>query len=586
MPRYILIYVHPETGEQQFELEPNRVYYLGSKEDNNIVIPQHDVSRRHAMLSVREGTFHVTDLNSKNGTFLNGSRVASATLTCGDQLGLSSARLVILEVSAGAQALAPEIHSPRMIEVSGDHREETGQYRGEATAADMVRLLQVTAAASRQGAPSAPLAWCVEHLGIEGVMVLYRDDDDSVGMVASAGDLGRLIENSDLLSRIASDQQMHTPGRRSLVEVQQVGEKLMVAPIEDYVVLVRYRGDSPAVGDVQALVAAEEAVLARVAASNDDSGVSGSVPALRQALHRIVGTSSAAERLRTQVRALARRVGSVLISGEPGAGKALTAQTIHAVTGSARRPYVVIDCVGDRVAGAVRQAFNEALQNGTSSTLVIDDVLKLTVDTQLELMQMFAEWASPQATTNGDGALVRILVLASDDVSTAIADGRLLPELRDLLSDHLQIPPLRERIEDVPLLISTFLRAGAEHGDCAVGGLTVRALDALMAYDWPGNVRELRTEVERLMVAVRSSQVVDIAQLSPHITGAGGSGAVAPVPLENLFELSLDEARAVFERWMVEHVLDECSGNQTAAAQRLGLSRAGLFKKLRRLRSE
>ncbi|HHQ48157.1 MAG TPA: FHA domain-containing protein, partial [Acidobacteria bacterium] len=106
MNRYMLVYVHPELGEQRFELRSGRTYRLGSRSTADIVIPQRDVSRNHALLRVGEHGFHITDLGSKNGTYVNGNRVTSTELFPGDRLQLSSAELAIFEVSSGTFALA------------------------------------------------------------------------------------------------------------------------------------------------------------------------------------------------------------------------------------------------------------------------------------------------------------------------------------------------------------------------------------------------------------------------------------------------------------------------------------------------
>jgi len=265
MAHYILIYNHPELGEQRFELECNRSYRIGSRSDNDLLVPQKDVSRHHAILRTFDGTFQITDLNSKNGTFVNGQRTAAAEFRCGDQLNISSARMVVLEVSTGAFAKVEDVRPTSPGDTEDDSREDTLKYRIEATVEDMVSLLETTSSAVGRGALADPLTWSVDHLGLDAAVVLYRDSTGSVAMVSSAGDLGPLVRDSGTLSRLAREQASHSAEGPSGREVQEQGERLLVAPLlRSHVLVVRFSGDPPAVGDVRALMAAEEAVLGSV----------------------------------------------------------------------------------------------------------------------------------------------------------------------------------------------------------------------------------------------------------------------------------------------------------------------------------
>ncbi len=119
MTQFILVYTHPTEGERRIDLVVGRSYRIGSRPDNDVVIDQKDVSRRHAVLRVEDGAFHITDLDSKNGTFVNGSKIASENFSCGDMVHLSSARMVIVEVGTGSYPSGPEAVL-RTDEDSGD----------------------------------------------------------------------------------------------------------------------------------------------------------------------------------------------------------------------------------------------------------------------------------------------------------------------------------------------------------------------------------------------------------------------------------------------------------------------------------
>ncbi len=269
MTHFILVYSHPEQGERRYELEPGRAYRLGSRPDNDIVLDNRDVSRHHAVLEVAElgKVFHVTDLNSKNGTFVNGKRVSATELRCGDQINLSSAGMVILEVTSGSYRLdhlglqdTPASGSGLAVE---PEREDTMHYRGDASMEDMVDLLESTAQATRTGDLSHLLDFAVSRLSFEGAMVLYRDDDRAVAMAASAGDLGRLVGADLTLGRLV-EEHASSHGSHTVRQLSAEGEQALIASLrKSYVLLVRFTVDPPAVADMRALMAAVDAVLGR-----------------------------------------------------------------------------------------------------------------------------------------------------------------------------------------------------------------------------------------------------------------------------------------------------------------------------------
>ena len=262
MAQFILVYTHPTEGEKRIDLASSRSYRIGSRPDNDVVIDQKDVSRRHAVLRVDDGSFHITDLDSKNGTFVNGSKIASETFSCGDMVHLSSARLVIIEVGTGSYP--PSLEAIALPDddsgVSGG--DETQKFRGVASMEDVITLLETTAAAVRRGALADPLTWAVNHLGFDGAVILYRDENDSVAMVSSAGDLGEVARKSGVLSKLVADHKLTSTEGTRVRQVKEMGEKLLLATVgSDHVLVVRYAGRPPAIGDIRSVIAAVDAVL-------------------------------------------------------------------------------------------------------------------------------------------------------------------------------------------------------------------------------------------------------------------------------------------------------------------------------------
>jgi Nif-specific regulatory protein len=150
----------------------------------------------------------------------------------------------------------------------------------------------------------------------------------------------------------------------------------------------------------------------------------------------------------------------------------------------------------------------------------------------------------------------------------------------------IRIPALRERRDDVPLLVESFLAAASRRQDKRVGAFTDAAMRALVAFDWPGNVRELQNEVQRAVALATPGQAIDVDQLSPKLTGAdeASDAATERVPTSPGLATtsgSLREARDAFEARFIAQVLEREGGSVLKAARVLGLTRAGLYKKLK-----
>jgi DNA-binding NtrC family response regulator len=214
-------------------------------------------------------------------------------------------------------------------------------------------------------------------------------------------------------------------------------------------------------------------------------------------------------------------------------------------------------------------------------TLFISDLSLVPLADQEHLLE--------QLRPAGSAALagaeqVRLIVSVPGSVDEGQARGALHRDLVAVLRGlWLELPPLREHTEDIPLLVTHFQREVGGRRGGAGSGFTVGALEALASYRWPGNVGELRAEVLRLMTRAASDLVVEAGELAPHIREGLAALEAPPPDLGALATRPLAEARNEFERWRIQRALVDAAWNQSLAAQRLGLSRAGLFKKMRKL---
>lgn len=601
MPHLILVYDHPELGEQRFELSREGTYRIGSRGSNDIVIAQDDVSRHHAVLKVRAGSFHITDLGSKNGTFVNGTRVTSSDVQCGDQIQVSSATLALMEVSSGTFAIAPEIHpTPRVADEAGE-REDTVQYKSEATIEDIVELLEIAARTMHGGSLTLLLRWVCERFRLDGLMALALDHGD-VALVSSAGDMGPLVSDvSALAETLGHFDRREDLERPTVHQVESAGEQLLVANVGPrHLLVIRCCGDPPAVADTRAVIAAVDAALHREVStsSTESSGGEQTEIARSAAFDMILGASSALQACKRLAAEYARQDEPVMITGESGTGKELFARAVHALSRRRTATFVAVNCAAIPADLIEAELFGVAVgaatgvgarpgkfQSASGGTLFLDEIGDLPVALQGKLLRVLE--AGELYRVGDDTPVtcdVRVISATNRDLEQDVQAGRFRSDLYYRLHVlHLHVPPLRERRQDIPPLVNRFLESAASRVARRVSGVTVRALDALTAYAWPGNVRELRSELVRAVASVADGAVIDVTSLSPAVRGAQPRSTGEPM-LDKLDGLRLDEARQILERWLIGRALEATGGNQTRAAERLGLSRAGLFKKMKRLR--
>jgi DNA-binding NtrC family response regulator len=285
------------------------------------------------------------------------------------------------------------------------------------------------------------------------------------------------------------------------------------------------------------------------------------------------------------VRNVGRLKSTVLIQGESGTGKEMVARAIHACSDRADRPFVAVPCTAlaetlleTELFGHERGAFTGAVERkqgkfeqAHGGTLLLDEIGDITPKLQVELLRVLQERRFFRVGGSDEIAVdVRVIAASNRNLQEAVEGGTFRDDLfyrLNVVAIHL--PPLRERIEDVPLLARTLLgRISADVGK-EVTGLTDAALRLLVGYDWPGNVRELENAVERA-VAVAQDAVLDEEDFAfLHRR----TGAWTPPP-----EMTLRDV----ERRVIETALRRAAGNVTAAAESLGIDRSTLYDKLKR----
>jgi two-component system response regulator AtoC len=303
----------------------------------------------------------------------------------------------------------------------------------------------------------------------------------------------------------------------------------------------------------------------------------------------VVGQSPAFRRLLEAAQRVAGRDVPVLVRGETGTGKELIATLLHAASPRGQRPLVRFNCAAisaelaeAELFGHMKGAFTGAVANRSGffaqadgGTLVLDEVGELPLAIQPKLLR-----ALQQGEVQAVGASrvervdVRVVACTHRDLAAEARAGRFREDLLYRLNVvELVVPPLRERKEDIPLLIETFRARYAQRFGLVDVRLSPELVEALRARDWPGNVRELENAVARLLALSEGGElgVEALSRLSasPESTPSAGAG-------------TLREQVAVFERSLITRMLEETGGNQSEAARRLGLTRVTLIDKLKR----
>jgi DNA-binding NtrC family response regulator len=316
---------------------------------------------------------------------------------------------------------------------------------------------------------------------------------------------------------------------------------------------------------------------------------------LRQELaaqHRLEGVQTANPRMAQAINLAARAAASratILIRGESGTGKELLARAIHHASPRARRPLVAVNVAAlpetlleSEMFGHERGAFTGAerqhrgrFEQADGGTLFLDEIGDLPKGTQAKLLRALQEQRFERL--GGTASIqvdVRILAATSRDLEAMVRASEFREDLYYRLNVvSIEIPPLRERREDIPALVDLFVRRFAAEGSSKVRAVSREAMDLLLKYDYPGNVRELENLVHRAVVLARGPDITT-AELPAHVSGLPPESKAAPG--------SLVERLAAFERALLVEALDEAGGVQTRAAQALGISERHLRYRLRK----
>jgi DNA-binding NtrC family response regulator len=304
-------------------------------------------------------------------------------------------------------------------------------------------------------------------------------------------------------------------------------------------------------------------------------------------LEKLVGNSPAMEEIYEVVRQVAPTRATVLVTGESGTGKELIAKAVHQLSPRAKHPFVTVHCAAlaptlleSELFGHEKGAFTGAherrvgrFEQAEGGTLFLDEIGEIDASIQVKLLRFLGERTFERVGSNQTlTADIRLVAATNRHLEEMVQAGKFREDLFFRLRVvEIELPPLRERSGDIPLLARSFLRELAQENGKAVDDFTADALEALMNCPWPGNVRELRTAIEHAVVLSRGERI-SLRDLPPSVRG----GLPAGDRWRPEKDLTIKEA----EKQLMIRALKECDGNRTLAARKIGMSRRTFHRKL------
>ncbi len=315
-------------------------------------------------------------------------------------------------------------------------------------------------------------------------------------------------------------------------------------------------------------------------------------------LDRLIGKSPAILRVSELVQQVAPTRATVLIEGESGTGKEVVAHTLHHLSGRPAAKMVIVHCAAlspqlleSELFGHEKGAFTGAAQRrigrfeqADGGTLFLDEIGEIDAATQVKLLRVLSERTLERVGSNSPIKVdVRVIAATNKNLKQLVANGTFREDLYFRLNVvKIEMPPLRDRREDVVLLANSFLQEFAKENDRPVKPLSDEAMNLLLAYPWPGNVRELRTAIEHGVV-MSNDPVIEARHLPQFLHFQAITPVTMPSPAKNTLDALPEFNLHALETNTIRAALTLSGGNRTHAADLLGVSRRTLQRKLKEL---
>jgi Nif-specific regulatory protein len=603
---------------------------IGRDPSNEISLLDSLVSRRHCIIRKEAGGFRLQDLESRNNTFISGVPVRERVLVHGDQIRVGNSILVFQGADSGSTPGNASLSldaTPMPGAATVILRKEDARYLqpsrpdGLPTTAKTVRDLNVLLEFSRTLNSVRGLAALQEKV-LEAVLAIVPADQAAVLLTengvagfssvvgrdrrlgpnqpihASQTILNRVLEEN--LAILSNDVQSDDAYREAESLLERRVHSVLAVPLEvqgNMLGVMYLDASSPGArfdSDLLQLVTTLGNIVGlAIENARHVERLGGENRRLNEELsihHSMIGESKAMHEVYGFVSRVAGRDSTVLISGESGTGKELVARAVHMNSGRADKPFVAINCAAitetlleSELFGHERGAFTGAvsqkkgkLEVAEGGTVFLDEIGELAVPMQAKLLRVLQEREFERVGGTRPIKLdVRLIAATNRDLKEASRTGAFRADLYYRLNVvSLDMPALRERREDIPMLAAFFATQYGEKVKRRVAGISPEARACLTRYDWPGNVRELENAIERAAV-LGSTELILAEDLPDSIleeTAASGE------PVSALHD-GIREAKKV----LIERAIEQANGNYTDAAKILGVHPNHLFRLIRTL---
>jgi len=592
------------AGELEGQTWPlnEHLFVIGRGTGCHVRLDDEHVSRRHCEIRLEHGAAVLYDQQSRNSTLLNGRPVSQSVLRPGDVISIYANRFYVepdeSREPAGDASRAPidptPITAPLSEAIHLRHEFDAARYLDNpgsieelfelfALSRDLAKIdtLEALLAAleTHVRARLAPEAfWLAWHIADEDDFVLYspvptaevaKTPYEAFRQARDAAASVLLPYNTLSGPReVLAAPLLHGSRCFAVIAIERAGP---VAP-RGAQALQYLAGVAESAGPLVRAVERLEQLRRDAGLDAQDTG-GGAVP---------LGDTPVMTNLRASLIRAARGSGNVLLLGETGVGKELAARYVHDHSARAEGPYVVVNCAAipaglfeSEVFGHTAGAFTGAarprrglFQIAHGGTLFLDEIGELTPENQARLLRV-VETGTFRPLGSNDELRVKVRVIGASNRPLREPESGFRADLLHRLGTFIvELPPLREHRDDVPVLARHFLSRFAVHAPSHLAGFTQGALGWLQSQQWPGNVRELRNAIERACQTAHG----------PLITPEDLTGSVGPLraPVAEADRPTLDE----YEKRYVVRVYEECDGNIAEAARILGVARSTLYHKL------
>lgn len=600
---YLTMTGGPWVGAQ-FALDPQQETRVGRGPDCQILLNDPRCSRVHAVLQLRDDAWWIRDAGSTNGTFVNGQKVDEAQLAAGCVLRIGPAEFEFhgrewAPADARRQDERATQTIVRQLNLSSNDTNAlaVAALRDAPHAHDFLRLYELTLELLGIVDPDEVLRLALGclHRRVQASLVGFLWIDDGGRLrpkLVLPGDAANPLKLSEALTEMVCRQ-----GRALWIDTQTTARKgdslshyadaLCVPLLHEQAtvgaihVYLRHGRFDQAEFDF-AISVANILAIALVRARKQASLAADHLRLVAKtaASDEMIGESRPIKELKSRITRVAAAGGCVLVRGESGSGKELVARALHRGSPRADRPLLAVNCAAlprdlmeSQLFGHKKGAFTGAdadhvgwFQQADSGTLFLDEVGEMTLEGQAKLLRILEGHPfQPVGSSKEISVDVRVIAATNRDLADVVRDGRFRQDLYYRLSVfELQVPSLRERGDDIELLVDHFLdHFRRQHARPGLA-LAPAALDRLLHYNWPGNVRQLRNVIDSAVVLAEGDEI------QPYDLGLRDVGST---------ELdSLDIGH--WERKLITEALARTDNNMPEAAKLLGVSRATLYRKV------